>query len=167
MEEPPTPTRPGDNKDQDKGISGKGELCNGINPFTGQNSRYKANQSTRYTCGEREGTCPGGLNDRIQKEDSARSERGSPVPPEGSIGGSGRRQATSIRRDEEEPQTRSVWPFPVHKPGDYSCEDFKEVHGSLKFGCNKFPRNYNTKSNMVKHENKCTLAPHLLAYEVD
>ena len=103
MEEPPTPTRPGDNKDQDKQMSGKGELCNGINAFTGENSRGEANQSTKYTYGEREGTCPGGLNDRSQKEDSARSERGSPVPPEGSIGGSERRQTTSISKDEEEP----------------------------------------------------------------
>ena len=118
MEEPPTPTRPEDSKNQVGRMSVKGELRNSINAFLGENSRDEANQLTRYTCGEREGTGRGGLDDRGQKEDSARNVRGRPVPLGGSIGGSGRRRVTSINKDKKEPQTEYVWPFPTRKPGD-------------------------------------------------
>ena len=134
-------------------------LHNGINAFPGEKSGDKANQFIRYTCGEREGTCPGGLGDRSQKEDSAGNMRGIPVPSEGSIGGSGRRQATRISKGKEEPWIGSGWPFPAHKPGDNSSEDFKEVHNGHKFCCSKCPRKFNTKSNMVKHEDMYPCTP--------
>ena len=90
--------------------------------------------------------------------------RGRPVPLVGSIVGRGRRRAASISKDKEEPQTGSIWPFPAHKPRG---KDFKEMHSRRKFRCSKCLRKYKTKSNMVKHENKCTLTPRLPAHKIN
>ena len=68
-------------------------------------------------------------------------------------------RVTSISKDEEEPHTGSVCPFPAREPGDDSSEVFKEVHSGRKFCCSKCPRKYNTKSNMVKLKTNVPLRP--------
>ena len=128
--DPPTPAKPGDQKEKAKRAYSSGQQRSVIDAILDVSSEDGENQATSYVEREPGGTDPLGLSDcgeedapsseTSEEEDSSwkdsaseeegqrhpgRSSRGGPAPPGGRTGGRVRRRAAPSSESEEEPQT--------------------------------------------------------------